>query len=143
MTPWTGAFTSVERFEEMRDAWLAVQSPTLRKRLRSYLRSLEPVVRPQMERRYPWPKPEHPHGTGALEQHLTWLRRHITHRVGVFTNRERLNRMLLLMTLKLNGFANEREYAEHIRAWLLANGGHPRVRRREVTDPQGRPSLRP
>jgi hypothetical protein len=33
-------------------------------------------------------------------------------------------------------------YAKDIRAWLEANEGRPRVRRRAVTDRAGQPSLR-
>jgi hypothetical protein len=137
------AFTNPKRFNEMKAAWLAITNPTQRKKLSSYLRHIEPIVMPQLERRSSWPSKANPYGTGALEQHLSWLRMQIDYRVGQFTNRERLNRMLMLMTLRLNGLDDDREYSERIREWLLANGGHPRIARREVTDPLGRPSLRP
>jgi hypothetical protein len=137
------AFNSVAHFDEMRAAWLAVPNPTLRKRLGSYLRGLERVVSPQLEHRSSWPSREHPYATGALEAHLEWLRRKVSHRAGRLTNKARLDRALLLMMLQRNGQADERAYAESIRAWLLAGEGRPRGGRRVVTDVRGAPSLRP
>lgn len=134
------AFTSPKRFDEMEEAWLATKH---KKKLGSYIRRIRPIVSPQLEKRPEWPDKANPNGTGALEQELNWLRSKIDYRAGMFTNRERLNRMLMLMMLKRNRLADEREYAEKIREWLLTNGGHPRIKRREVTDLLGRPSLRP
>ena len=57
-------------------------------------------------------------------------------------NRERTNRLLLLMQLNANRQADPLAYAKSIRAWLEANGGRPRVARRAVTDPGGMSSLR-
>ncbi len=57
-------------------------------------------------------------------------------------NRARTNRLLLLMQLHANGLDDPVTYAKDIRAWLEANEGRPRVRRRAVTDPAGQPSLR-
>jgi hypothetical protein len=57
-------------------------------------------------------------------------------------NRERTNRLLLLMQLHANRQADPLAYAKSIRAWLEANGGRPRVARRAVTDPGGLSSLR-
>ena len=97
---------------------------------------------PQLGRRSPWPDPANPWATGGLESNLNWLRTRISYRAGRFTNKGRLDRALLLMALHLNERADEREYAERIREWLLVNHGHPLAQRRGVTDPQGRPSLR-
>lgn len=137
------AFNSMKAFSEMREAWLAVQNPAQRKKLASHLRRLEKVVMSQIERRQPGASKANPVTNGALEHELDWLRSQIDYRVSTFTNRPRLNRLLMLMVLKQNGFADEREYAERIREWLLTNGGHPRIKRREVTDPLRQPSLRP
>jgi hypothetical protein len=137
------AFMSVKHFEEMKAAWLAIKNPTVRKKLASYLAGVEKVVKPQLEKRSSWPNPASPSGTGALEKQLDWLRSKITYRAAQFTNKERLNRALLLMMLNRNEMCDERAYAERIREWLLVNDGHPRIQRRSVTDPQGRPSLRP
>jgi hypothetical protein len=136
------AFTSIVRFEAMKAAWMAVRTPTLRKKLVSYLRHIEPVVRPQIGRRSSWPNRAHPYGTGALEKHLERLRSQIGYRAGQFTNKQRLDRALLLMMLHLNGLADERDYSERVRSWLLTNGGHPLVRRRAIVDVLGTPSLR-
>ena len=57
-------------------------------------------------------------------------------------NRERTNRLLLLMQLHANRQADPLAYAKSIRAWLEANGGRPQVARRAVTDSGRVPSLR-
>jgi len=57
-------------------------------------------------------------------------------------NRDRTNRLLLLMQLHANRQDDVLAYARDIRAWLEASGGHPRIPRRAVTNPAGRPSLR-
>jgi hypothetical protein len=57
-------------------------------------------------------------------------------------NRERTNRMLMLMQMHANGDASESAYRKAILAWLLANGGRPRGLRRSITDPRGATSLR-
>jgi mutator family transposase len=57
-------------------------------------------------------------------------------------NRERTNRLLLLMQLHANRQDDVLAYTKSIRAWLEANGGRPRVPRRAVTDPSGTSSLR-
>jgi Transposase, Mutator family len=57
-------------------------------------------------------------------------------------NRERTNRLLLLMQLHANRQDQPLAYAKDIRAWLEANEGRPRVPRRAITDLAGQPSLR-
>lgn len=57
-------------------------------------------------------------------------------------NRERTNRLLLLMQLHANRQDDVLAYAKSIRSWLEANGGRPRIARRAVTDPGGLASLR-
>ena len=57
-------------------------------------------------------------------------------------NRERTNRLLLLMQLHANRQDEPLAYAKSIQAWLEANGGRPRLTRRAVTDPVGLASLR-
>lgn len=57
-------------------------------------------------------------------------------------NRERTNRLLLLMQLHANRQDQPLAYAKDIRAWLEANEGRPRLPRRAITDPAGQPSLR-
>ncbi len=57
-------------------------------------------------------------------------------------NRERTNRLLLLMQLHANRQDEVLAYTKSIRAWLEANGGRPCIARRAVTDPAGPASLR-
>jgi hypothetical protein len=57
-------------------------------------------------------------------------------------NRERLNRLLLLLQLEANDHADERAYAKDIRDWLELTGGLPATPRRVIADPTDRPSLR-
>jgi len=57
-------------------------------------------------------------------------------------NRERTNRLLLLMQLHANRQDDPLAYAKDIRAWLEANDGRPRVPRRAITDRADQPSLR-
>lgn len=59
-----------------------------------------------------------------------------------FRNRERLNRLLMLVQLELLGLRNEARYARAIRAHLEANGGFADDRRL-ILDAKGQPcSLR-
>ena len=81
-----------------------------------------------------------PASTSALEDVLRWLRQQIKQRKFAFRNRERFNRMLMLMQLHLNGQASERRYAQRIRRALETNGGHSGARR-IITDPKGHHSL--
>ena len=78
---------------------------------------------------------------GGLEKQLDVVRRRLEDRRGTLLNRERLNRMLLLIQLDLNGLADEGRYAEIIRQHLLARGGRSE-QRRVILDPPGQPSLR-
>jgi hypothetical protein len=80
--------------------------------------------------------------TGALEQKLKLLRERLGPRAFQFRNRARLDRLLMLMQLDIDGYANESAYSAAIRDWLLSNGGRPRVARRAIADPHGAPSLR-
>ena len=57
-------------------------------------------------------------------------------------NRERTNRLLLLMQLHANRQDDASAYATDIRVWLEANSGRPRVGRRAVNDCRDQPSLR-
>lgn len=50
-------------------------------------------------------------------------------------NRERINRLLMLMQNHANGRDREIVYTRRIREWLEANGGRPQLPRRAVTDP--------
>lgn len=80
--------------------------------------------------------------TGGLEQRLRPIRDAIHPRRYALKNRERTNRLLMLMQLHANGDDSEPAYRKAILDWLLANGGRPRGLRRSITDPLGSPSLR-
>jgi len=57
-------------------------------------------------------------------------------------NRERTNRMLILMYLHANRQDDDNEYVRLIRECLQANHGRPGVGRRAAVDVSGIPSLR-
>jgi len=57
-------------------------------------------------------------------------------------NRERMNRLLLLMQLHANRQDDARAYATDIRDWLEANRSRPRAARRAINDRRDLPSLR-
>ncbi len=79
--------------------------------------------------------------TDALQQKLGLLRERLSARRGNLRNRERTNRLLMLVHLELNALADERRYARIIEEELLARGGRA-DRRRVILDPGGS-SLRP
>lgn len=80
--------------------------------------------------------------TAALEQLTRPISAALYPRRYALKNRERLNRLLMLMQLHLNGEDDVQAYAKTIRAWLESNGGRPAGRRRAITDPAESPSLR-
>jgi hypothetical protein len=57
-------------------------------------------------------------------------------------NRERLNRLLMLMQLHVNGHDSQVAYTTAIRDWLIANQGRPVIGRRDIADAMGNASLR-
>jgi hypothetical protein len=84
-----------------------------------------------------------PHGinsTGPVEQVLREIDRRIGDRVGSFTNRERLAKLLDLMTLDLLGRADGRDWADRLRERLYLAGGRP-ANQRPHDDPKGVHSL--
>jgi hypothetical protein len=82
-----------------------------------------------------------PLSIGGLDRSkLDELKKWIEPRATGFLNRARMDRLLMLMQLQLNGLADETAYAKVIREWLIANHGRPAVQRRAVTDHAG-PSL--
>jgi hypothetical protein len=82
----------------------------------------------------------HPITTGALETALRNIKHALGARSFALRNRERTNRLLMLMQLRQNGLDNELAYSKAIRADLLAHGGYTTVRKR-ITDPKGYSSL--
>jgi Transposase, Mutator family len=84
-----------------------------------------------------------PHGinsTGPIEQILREIDRRIGDRVGSFTNRARLAKLLDLMTLDLLGKADGRAWADRLRDRLYLAGGRP-ANQRPHDDPKGVHSL--
>ena len=79
--------------------------------------------------------------TAALEQVTRPISAALYRRRYALKNRERLNRLLLLLQLHINGEDDVRRYAKTMRTWLEANGGRPADRRRAIADPAGAPSL--
>lgn len=67
--------------------------------------------------------------TGPAEQVLREIDRRIGDRVGSFTNRARLSKLLSLMTLDLLGKADSRDWADRLRERLYLAGGRPKNQR--------------
>lgn len=78
--------------------------------------------------------------TGPVEQILREVDRRIGDRVGSFTNRARLTKLLNLMTLDLLGRADGRDWADRLRERLYLAGGRPE-NQRPHDDPKGVHSL--
>lgn len=84
--------------------------------------------------------PGGPNSTGPVEQILREVERRIGDRVGSFTNRARMAKLLTLMTLDLSGRADGREWADRLRERLYLANGRP-DNQRPHDDPKGRYSL--
>ncbi len=83
-----------------------------------------------------------PLSTGGLEGTFRCeLERRLADRHGVFTNRERLTRLLYLMTLDMLERADERKWAHSVRVWLIARHGRPPAVR-QIRDTERTSSLR-
>ncbi len=91
------------------------------------------------------PRPaEKPLSTSPMDGLTEPIRAALNPRRYGFKNRERTNRLLLLLLMQLhaNRLDDPLAYAKDIRAWLEANGGRPRIPRRVVADHAGQLSLR-
>jgi hypothetical protein len=84
--------------------------------------------------------PAGPNSTGPVEQVLREVDRRIGDRVGSFTNRARMAKLLTLMTLDLSGKADGRQWADRLRERLYLAGERP-ANQRPHDDPKGAPSL--
>jgi hypothetical protein len=126
-TPFTAA--AREAHNDSLDRWIAVNGPT---------------IQAQFARRPPpWKRAaDMPLTTAALEQLTRPIASALHPRRYALKNRERLNRLLLLMQLHINGDDDVQTYSTTIRNWLQANGGRPTQQRRAIADPLGMPSLR-
>lgn len=126
-SPFVRAARAVEN--ESLDRWIAVNGPTIESQF---------VRRGPASRR----PPDMPLTTSALEQITRPIITALYPRRYALKNRERLNRLLLLLQLHVNGDDDVQAYAKTIRAWLESNGGRPATRRRAIADPAGSSSLR-
>jgi hypothetical protein len=111
------------------DRWIAINGPTIQAQ---FARRPPPSKRPA----------EMPLTTSALEQLTRPIAAALYPRRYALKNRERLNRLLMLMQLHINGDDHVQAYSKAIREWLEANKGRPTARRRAIADPLGSPSLR-
>lgn len=125
--PFVRAARAIEN--ESLDRWIAVNGPTIDAQ---FARRPPPSRRP----------PDMPLTTAALEQLTRPISAALYPRRYALKNRQRLNRLLMLMQLHLNGHDDVQAYAKTIRTWLESNGGRPVARRRGIADPAGSPSLR-
>jgi len=113
-------------------------------RLSDWLEGAGRIVEDQFRRRGPrgLRPTETPLSTSPMDGLIAPIRDALQPRRYGLRNRERTNRLLLLMQMHGNRQADPLAYAKGIRAWLEANGGRPRLARRAVTDPSGQSSLR-
>jgi hypothetical protein len=81
------------------------------------------------------------HSTSPVESALRQIDRRIGDRVGSFTNRARLAKLLQLMALDLRGQADSRQWADRLREQLYLAGGRPATHQRTADDPHGTWSL--
>jgi hypothetical protein len=114
---------------ERLDRWIAVNAP---------------VIESQFARRGPASQrpPDMPLTTAALEQIIRPITTALHPRRYALKNRERLNRLLMLLQLHINGQDDVQAYAKAIRLQLEQNAGRPLHPRRAIADPAGSPSLR-
>jgi hypothetical protein len=113
-------------------------------RVSEWLNSTGRIVEDQFGRRGPRAsRPvDMPLSTSPLDAFINPIRAAIGPRAYGLKNRERTNRMLMLMQLHANHRDDERAYVRHIRDWLEANQGRPSIARRAVVDVGGSASLR-
>jgi hypothetical protein len=83
-----------------------------------------------------------PLSTSPMDAFINPIRASIQPRAYGLKNRDRTNRMLMLMQLHANGQDDTHAYTQLIRASLELNHGRPRLTRRGVVDTAGAPSLR-
>ncbi len=105
-------------------------------RLSEWLNTTGRIVEEQLGRRgtrSSRPK-DTPLSTSPLDGFLNPIRASIQPRAYGLKNRERTNRLLMLMQLHANGHDDIDAYTRLIRAWLQANQGRPHVERRAITD---------
>lgn len=114
-------------------------------RLSEWLNTTGKVVEDQFKRRgkrstRPTTRPL---STSPLDAFSNPIRAAIQPRAYGLKNRERTNRLLMLMQLHANRADDVDTYTHLIRECLESNNGRPVAARRAVVDLRGRPSLRP
>jgi hypothetical protein len=114
---------------ESLERWIAVNGPTIESQ---FARRLPASRRPA----------DMPLTTSALDQVTRPIVTALHPRRYALKNRERLNRLLMLLQLHINAEDDVQLYAKTIRDWLTSNGGRPTARRRDIADPAGLSSLR-
>lgn len=109
-----------------------------------WLNTTGEIVADQFNRRGPRASrpADMPLSTSPLDGFINPIRAAIGPRAYGLKNRERTNRMLMLMQLHANRQDDQRAYVRHIRDWLEANQGRPSIARRAVVDVGGDASLR-
>ncbi|MGH3469341.1 MAG: hypothetical protein ACRDQF_16595 [Thermocrispum sp.] len=112
-------------------------------RVSEWLNTTGQIVEDQFKRRGPRASrpADMPLSTSPLDGFINPIRSAIGPRAYGLKNRERTNRMLMLMQLHANRQDDVNAYARHIRQRLEANQGRPSLIRRAVAD-TGAPSLR-
>ena len=80
--------------------------------------------------------------TTALDQVTRPIAAALYPRRYALKNRERLNRLLMLLQLHVNDDDDVQTYTRAVRLHLEGNGGRPLASRRAITDPRDSPSLR-
>lgn len=113
-------------------------------RLSEWLNETGQIVEDQFKRRgLRWQRPaDMPLSTSPLDGFTNPIRASIKPRAYGLKNRERTNRMLMLMQLHANGQDDVNTYVRRIRDCLEANHGRPSNARRAVVDVGGGASLR-
>jgi len=113
-------------------------------RLSDWLKSTGRIVEDQFTRRGPRSSrpADTPVTTSPLDGFINPIRTAIQPRAYGVKNRERTNRLLMLMQLHANRQDDERVYVRRIRDCLEANQGRPNIGRRAIVDPGRGASLR-
>jgi hypothetical protein len=132
------ALHSKESFER----FASLAADVRRRELDRWLSRERRFIEHQLERKLSEPVGL-PHSVGALEERLRVIEQRLAWRAGRMTNQARLNRLLMLFQLELNGKADRSTWTRAIRDFLLANGGRPAGTRRAIADPRDAPSMQP
>ena len=113
-------------------------------RVSEWLDTTGRVVAEQFSRRgLRWKRPaDTPLSTSPLDAFINPIRTSIKPRAYGLKNRQRTDRMLMLMQLHANGQDDVPAYTDLIRTWLQGNAGRPEADRRAIVDPRDAPSLR-